>query len=192
MDPSVTGALIGLIGVVAGAGAAFGGVVYQQLHSERAALMARKRTEAAGAAEQLLVELLSIQQLLRRGTYDFSEEERREHYRTLMRHPATMQLHSQWLPDAELRSRLSVNALYVNLGPSGDVRSDVERRQNGMAVCFDSIACLGAFLRSEDLPGRPPDAQQVLDHWPDGQDGHTFIVSSWPADTEEPSARSGE
>ena len=186
MDASLLGALIGLVGVGVGAGTAFPGVVYQQRHVDRAALTERKRAEATGAAERLLAELLDVQQLLRRGTYGFTKEESRDHYRTLARHHATIQLHSQWLPDAELRSRLGTNALYTQVGPAGDTRSDVEHRGDGMALCADSIACLGAYLRSEELQERAAAAEQVIARWPEGQDAATFVISGWPADVEEP------
>lgn len=179
VDASVLGALIGLVGVGAGAGAAFGGVVYQQRHGARAAETARRRGEAVAAAERILAELLTMQQSLRRGD-GATEDERREYHRVFDRHHATVQLHSQWLPHAELRSRLNVNALLTEIGPTGDTRCDVERRAHGMTLCADSIACLGAFLRSEAIPGRGAAAEEVLARWPEGQHLHTFIISAPP------------
>jgi hypothetical protein len=64
MDAAVLGAAIGVVGVGVGAGAAFGGVVYQQRYAARAALSTQRRTEAMTAAERLLTELLAVQQIL--------------------------------------------------------------------------------------------------------------------------------
>ncbi|GAP53240.1 uncharacterized protein SAZU_8121 [Streptomyces azureus] len=177
MDATVLGALIGLVGVSAGAGATFGGVVYQQRHASRAAETARRRGEAVTAAEKLLAELLVMQQNLRRGAYDVTGDEVHEYNRARSRHHATVQLHSQWLPDAELRTRLGINALYTQIGPAGDPRSDVQRRADGMSLCLDSIACLGAFLRSEPIPQRDAATLEVLARWPQGQSMDRFIVS---------------
>ncbi|MET8580667.1 hypothetical protein ABZX39_07215 [Streptomyces collinus] len=117
MDASVLSALAGLIGVAAGAAATFGGVVYQQRHGAREAKMARLRGEAVAAAEKILAELLTMQHRLRLGAH--TEDEWRDYLRVMQSHHATIQLHSQWLPDAELRSRLAVNALYTEIGPPG-------------------------------------------------------------------------
>lgn len=78
-----------------------------------------------------------------------------------------------------------MNALYTQVGPVGDSRSDVERRSDGMALCADSIACIGAFLRSEPLPTRDPFANQVLARWPEGRELHTFIVAGPPEERDE-------
>ncbi|MEU3761338.1 hypothetical protein [Streptomyces albogriseolus] len=185
MDASVLSALVGLIGVGAGAGATFGGVVYQQRHGTREARTARLRGEAVAAAEKILSELLAMQHSLRLGSYGAAEEEQRDYRRALQHHHATIQLHSQWLPDAELRSRLTVNALYTQIGPVGDSRSGIERRGHGMALCADSIACLGAFLRSEALPVRDAYVDQILARWPEGRELHTFIVSGPPVESDE-------
>ncbi|MFD5078211.1 hypothetical protein [Streptomyces sp. NPDC058371] len=181
MDATVLGALIGLVGVGAGAGAAFAGIVYQQRHATRAAEIARRRGEAVTAAEKLLAELLAMQQNLRRGTYGATEDEIREHNRVGRRHHANVQLFSQWLPDGELRTRLSVNALYTQVGPVDDSRNDVQRRGDGMILCMDSIACLGAFLRFEPIPQRETATLEVLARWPQGQSMQWFIDSG-PSD----------
>ncbi|MCS0606199.1 hypothetical protein NX794_34050 [Streptomyces sp. LP11] len=177
MDASVLDALIGLIGVAAGGGAACGGVVYQQRHGTRAADTARRRGEAVAAAERILAELLTTQQHLRQGFHDVAEDERQEYFRVLRRHHATVQLYAQWLPDAQLRDRLSTNALYVQIGPLGDQRSDAQRRVEGMALCTDSISCLGSYLRSEAVPHRDNSTSELLARWPEGREFHTFIFA---------------
>ncbi|MFJ9089773.1 hypothetical protein ACIRL3_45890 [Streptomyces sp. NPDC102384] len=182
MDSSVLGALIGLAGVGAGAGAAFCGVVYQQRHTTHAASLAQQRSEAIQAAQHLLTELLALQQLLRRGAHTASEEERSEYQRIRLHHHATVQLHSQWLPDAELRARLTSNALYASIGPQGDQRSTSEVRSDAMLACADSVACLGAFLRSESLPRRSPEVEAVISRWPEGKDFHSYIVTGPPTE----------
>lgn len=132
------------------------------------------------AAQHLLTELLALQQLLRKGARTASEEEKSEYQRTKLHHHATVQLHSQWLPGAELRSRLTSNVLYASIGPQNDQRSDSERRSDAMLACADSVACLGAFLRSEAPPRRSPEVEAVIRRWPEGKDYHEYIVSGPP------------
>ncbi|MFI9774646.1 hypothetical protein ACIHCV_08040 [Streptomyces sp. NPDC051956] len=69
MDSTVLGAVIGLAGISIGAGGAFAGVVYQQRHAARAAEGAQRRAEALEAAAEILNELLTLQQLFRRGEH---------------------------------------------------------------------------------------------------------------------------
>ncbi|WP_055567764.1 hypothetical protein [Streptomyces atriruber] len=182
MDSSVLGALIGLAGVAFGAGATFCGIVYQQRHTTRAASLAQRRSEATQAAQHLLTELLALQQLLRKGAHTSSEEELSEYQHTKLQHHATVQLHAQWLPDAGLRARLTSNALYASIGPQGDQRSHSEIRSDAMLACADSVACIGAFLRSEALPRRSPEIEAVISRWPEGKEFHTYIVSGPPTE----------
>jgi hypothetical protein len=100
----------------------------------------------------------------------------------MLQHHATVQLHAQWLPDAELRARLMSNALYASIGPQGDQRSPSEVRSDAMLACGDSVACLGAFLRSEALPRRSPEVEAVIGRWPAGKDFHWYIVNGPPTE----------
>jgi hypothetical protein len=61
-----------------------------------------------------------------------------------------------------------LGALIGLLGPPDDARGDTEFRSDGVILCADSIASLGAFLRSEELPEQPSEAERVINRWPEG------------------------
>jgi hypothetical protein len=82
----------------------------------------------------------------------------------------------QRVPDADLRARVRENCLLMPLSLPDDTRSWEERRIDRIYLCRDAIACLGAYLRGEEMPPRPGRVDEICALWPiSGSERNTFF-----------------
>jgi membrane-bound lytic murein transglycosylase len=166
---------IGLAGTLAGAGATFIGVVYQQRQQERSTRAHRHQEQATEAVNKILAELYEIQRKARQAADGLAEADREERYRAQHDSVAQITLTVQAVPDEVLRVRIQENVFFVLLNPPEDSRTERERRMDTMWLCADSVECLGAYLREEPLPEQNDRVVELYERFPSFRDSRWFI-----------------
>ena len=151
MDNAILGGLIGLLGAVVGASAAFSGVVYQQRRQADLARQERLDALAERAVDTLIQELEHVRDL----AWKWNEaHETREWRDALSKHSAAISLAVLRLPDKTLRENIQA-AVILGFGSEQAFQDHVDLQvPPGImaAMAGDAQKSLGAYLRQEPSP----------------------------------------
>lgn len=158
MNTELLVGVIGLLGALVGAAAAFAGVVYQQNHQARLARAERREALARQAVDVLMAELEDLRKLLSSGP-DIGPADSPQFLEPLERHLSVINLAALRLPQEELRELIE-SACNVRFGydesyrewlgiPPGQGHEAYQRESRLSAMCRDAQRCLGAYLRQE-------------------------------------------
>jgi hypothetical protein len=151
MSTEVLVGVIGLLGAVVGAAAAFAGVVYQQRNQAELNRAERRDALAQAAVDTLVAELQGVQRLV--SSLPSDTEDPPEFRGALNRHLDVIELVALRLPDKELREAIHA-ACHVSFGCLASFQEHVglPRKLLTGVMCWDTQRCLGAYLRQDSRP----------------------------------------
>ncbi|POG49396.1 hypothetical protein BV881_00400 [Streptomyces sp. ZL-24] len=175
------GAIAGIVGTATGGALSVWSGRWTHRAQERTTRAAEQRARAVAAAEASLVELLEIHRDFRKARTPDADEWR-QRLRLLHDRIAKVQVLLHSIPDAKLRTRVREDTFYMPLSPPDDRRTGTERRAAVIDLCNDAAACLGAFLRDEELPARSVRVERTRDLWPEWKHEEDSYFYMWEAD----------
>lgn len=148
--------LIGLLGAVVGASAAFSGVVYQQRRQADMTRRERRDALAEKAVDTLIQQLEKVRQLAWSLESDEGGTPPFERLEAFADHLATISLASLRLPAKELRESIQA-AVAIGFGHERSFQEHIGLEPRALLIATmarEAQACLGAFLRQEAIPPR--------------------------------------
>ncbi len=175
------GAVAGIVGTATGGALSIWSARWTHRAQERTARTGQQRARAAAAAEAALTELLEIHRDFRKArTPDQGEWQQR--LRLLHDRIAKVQVLLHSIPDVKLRTRVREDTFYMPLSPPDDRRTGSERRVAIIDLCADAVACLGAFLRDEEMPARSAGVENTRNLWPEWKHKDDSYFYMWESD----------
>ncbi|MFB9539739.1 MULTISPECIES: hypothetical protein [Streptomyces] len=175
------GAVAGIVGTATGGALSIWSARWTHRAQERTARTGQQRARAAAAAEAAMTELLEIHRDFRKAKSP-DEDEWQQRLHLLHDRIAKVQVLLHSIPDAKLRTRVREDTFYMPLSPPDDRRTGSERRVAIIDLCADAVACLGAFLRDEEMPARSAGVENTRNLWPEWKHKDDSYFYMWESD----------